>query len=444
MGISPFTNPLIHQFTNKMKKATQLTFLLCFISLSLHAQLKYLHCGQLIDCTDQTVKKEMTIVVEGSTILSVRKGYAQAPKGAEAIDLKNKTVMPGLMDMHIHIEGESNPKRYEEGFRMNKADKALRSTQYAERTLMAGFTTVRDLGGSGVNVSLRNAINKGWVKGPRIFTCEKALGTTGGHADPTNGVRDDLKADPGPKEGVVNSPEDAWKAVRQRYKNGADCIKITATGGVLSVAASGQNPQFNDAELAEIIRAAKDYNFHVAAHAHGKEGMKRAIIAGVTSIEHGTFMDEEIMGLMKKHGTFYVPTISAGRFVAEKSKVPGFYPKVIALKASVIGPQIQETFKKAYEYGVKIAFGTDSGVSYHGDNGKEFIYMHEAGMSAMEAIHSATVTASELLGKLDVMGTIEKGKYADIIAVDGDPTEDIEAMLRVGFVMKDGVVYKDK
>ena len=425
-----------------MNKTNQLTFLLFFLSVSIHAQVKYLHCGLLIDCIDQSVKKEMTIIVDGSTISGVQKGYAKAPAGTETIDLKNKTVMPGLMDMHVHIEHESNPKHYEESFRMNEADVALQATQYAERTLMAGFTTVRDLGGSGVNVSLRNAINKGWMKGPRIFTCEKALATTGGHADPTNGVRDDLKGDPGPKEGVVNSPEDAWKAVRQRYKNGADCIKITATGGVLSVAASGENPQFNDAELDAIIAAAKDYNFHVAAHAHGKEGMKRAIIAGVTSIEHGTFMDEEIMGLMKEHGTYYVPTISAGMFVAEKAKVPGFYPKVIALKASIIGPQIQDTFKKAYENGVKIAFGTDSGVSYHGDNANEFIYMHEAGMSALEAIRSATVTASELLGKSDMLGTIEKGKYADIIAVDGDPTQDVQAMKRVGFVMKDGEVYK--
>lgn len=414
----------------------------CLFALSAQAQIQYLHCGKLIDCTDQTVKTEMTIVVDGKAIKSVQNGYIKVPSGATGIDLKDKTVMPGLMDMHVHIEGESNPKSYEEGFRMNEADVALQATQYAERTLLAGFTTVRDLGGTGVNVSLRNAINKGWVKGPRIFTCEKALATTGGHADPTNGLRKDLKGDPGPKEGVVNSPEDAWKAVRQRYKNGADCIKLTATGGVLSVAASGENPQFNEAELKEIMRAAKDYNFHVAAHAHGKEGMKRAIEAGITSIEHGTFMDEEIMSLMKQHGTYYVPTISAGMFVAEKAKIPGFYPKIIALKASVIGPQIQDTFEKAYKNGVKIAFGTDSGVSYHGDNANEFIYMHEAGMPVLEAIRSATVTPAELLGKSDILGTISAGKLADIIAVQGDPTTDVRAMKSVGFVMKEGVVYK--
>lgn len=425
---------------NKMKNL--LTLILCLTAGILTAQTTYIHCGTLLDCTSKNPKSEMTIIVDGDKIRSVESGYLRPAAGAELVDLKDKTVMPGLMDMHVHIEGESNPKRYEERFRKNKADVALQATQYCERTLMAGFTTVRDLGGSGVNVSLRNAINQGYVVGPRIFTCEKALATTGGHADPTNGMRDDLRGDPGPAEGVVNSPEDAWKAVRQRYKHGADMIKITATGGVLSVASSGQNPQFNDAELAEIVRAANDYNFTVAAHAHGKEGMERAVEAGVTSIEHGTFMDDEVIELMKKHGTFYVPTISAGRFVAEKSKVPGFYPKVVALKASIIGPQIEETFAKAYKSGVKIAFGTDAGVSYHGDNGKEFIYMVDNGMPPMEAILSATVTASQLIRRYDELGTIEGGKLADIIAVEGNPLEDIEAMLDVRFVMKGGEIFK--
>ena len=423
-----------------MKNLLILAFL--FLSTALTAQQTYIHCGALIDCKSKEVQKEMTIVVNSDRIERVVPGYATSAALTNYIDLKDKTVMPGLMDMHVHIEHESNPKRYEEKFRQNEADVALKATQYCERTLMAGFTTVRDLGGSGVNVSLRNAINAGYIAGPRIFTAEKSLATTGGHADPTNGLRDDLKGDPGPAEGVVNSPEDAWKAVRQRYKNGADLIKITATGGVLSVAASGQNPQFRHEELVEIIRAANDYGFTVAAHAHGTEGMKRAVEAGVTSIEHGTFMDEEVMELMKKHGTFYVPTISAGRFVADKAKEPGFYPKVVALKASVIGPQIQETFAKAYRAGVKIAFGTDSGVSYHGDNAREFVYMVESGMPPMEAILSATVAAAELLRQSDELGTIERGKLADIIAVSGNPLENIEAMLDVKFVMKGGEVFK--
>ena len=257
-------------------------------------------------------------------------------------------------------------------------------------------------------------------------------------------MRDELKGDPGPKDGVVNSADDAWKAVRQRYKNGADLIKITATGGVLSVAASGDNPQFRMEELEAIMAAANDYGFTVAAHAHGKEGMKRAVMAGVTSIEHGTYMDEEVIELMKQYGTFYVPTIAAGKFVAEMAKKEGYYPRVVAMKAAIIGPQIQETFAKAYRAGVKIAFGTDTGVSFHGDNAREFIYMVEAGMKPIEAIRAATITAAQLLRKEDQLGTIEPGKLADIIAVQGDPLKDIKSMLKVGFVMKEGKVYKNE
>ncbi len=406
------------------------------------AQTTVLHCGRLLDCTDRQVKEAMTVVIQGNRIEAVEKGYAPVPEGATYFDLRDFTVLPGLMDMHVHIEGESNPKRYEEQFRLNEADVALRATQYARRTLMAGFTTVRDLGGSGVNVSLRNAINKGWVVGPRIFTAEKAIGTTGGHADPTNGVRKDLMHDPGPKEGVINGVEDARKAVRQRYKNGADVIKITATGGVLSVAKDGQGPQFTQEEIEAIVAAAQDYGFVTAAHAHGAEGMKRAVLAGINSIEHGTMMTEEIARLMKEKGTYYVPTISAGKFVAEKAKEPGFYPEVIVPKALAIGPQIQETFALAWRHGVKIAFGTDSGVSPHGQNAREFLYMTEAGMPPMDAILSATVNAAELLRISDRLGTIEPGKLADIIAVRGNPLENIETLLDVPFVMKDGRAYK--
>lgn len=408
------------------------------------SQTVYLHCGKLITSVDEQVLTDMTIVVEGNKIKEVRKGLVPPPDGAQLYDLRKMTVMPGLMDMHVHIEGESNPKSYEEKFRLNDADVALRATTYANKTLMAGFTTVRDLGGSGVNVALRNAINQGYVVGPRIFTCEKSLASTGGHADPTNGVNDELKGDPGPKEGVVNNADDAWKAVRQRYKNGADLIKITATGGVLSVAASGDNPQFRMEELEAVVAAAKDYGFTVAAHAHGKEGMKRAILAGVNSIEHGTYMDDEIIQLMKDHGTYYVPTIAAGKFVAEMAKKEGYYPRVVAMKAAIIGPQIQQTFSKAYHAGVKIAFGTDTGVSFHGDNAREFIYMVEGGMKPIEAIRAATITAAQLLRKEDQLGTIEPGKLADIVAVPGDPLQNIEAMLHVGFVMKDGIVYKNE
>ena len=425
-----------------MKNFLILLVALVIVNVSEAQTTSFLHCGTLLDMTSNNAQSEMTIIVIDNKISEVRKGYLPASGNIEVIDLKDHTVMPGLMDMHVHIEHESSPKRYEEKFRHNDADIAFRAAKYAEKTLMAGFTTVRDLGGSGVNVSLRNAINLGYVDGPRIYTAEKSLATTGGHADPTNGVRDNLKGNPGPKEGVINSVEDAYKAVRQRYKNGADCIKITATGGVLSVAKDGSGPQFTLEEVQAVVKAAKDYGMTTAAHAHGVEGMRRAIEGGITSIEHGTMMNDELMELMKKHGTYYVPTISAGKFVAEKAAIPGFYPAVIVPKALAIGPMIQETFANAYKKGVKIAYGTDTGVSYHGDNGKEFFFMVEAGMPEIEAIHSATMASADLLNISDEVGTTAKGKYADIVAVKGDPLKNIKLMEDVNFVMKGGVVYK--
>lgn len=416
---------------------------LLFATASVVAQSTIIHCGQLIDCTSDRIQVEMSIIIEGNIIKEVVKGYKDVKSGENLIDLKDQTVMPGLMDMHVHIEHESGPKRYEETFRENKDYVALKATKYCTKTLMAGFTTVRDLGGTGVNVSLREAINKGFIVGPRIYTAEKSLATTGGHADPTNGVREDYRGDPGPAQGVINSPEDARKAVRQRYKNGADCIKITATGGVLSVAKDGQGPQFTVEEVKAVVDAANDYGMVTAAHAHGAEGMKRAVLGGIHSIEHGTYMTQEVMDLMIERGTFYVPTLIAGKFVAEKAKIPGFYPRIIVPKALAIGPQIQSTFEKAHKYGVKIAFGTDSGVSPHGENGKEFGYMVEAGMRPIDAILSATVNASQLMRISDMYGTIQKGKIADIVAVKGNPLEDILVMTNVSFVMKDGIVYKD-
>ncbi|MDJ0646395.1 MAG: amidohydrolase family protein [Flavobacteriaceae bacterium] len=422
----------------------QLIFSICALfSFITAAQDTYLHCGKLIDTNTGKIKNEMTVVVSGDKITAVKKGYQEpASQNDKVIDLKSKTVLPGLIDMHVHIEGELNPRRYIEPFVLNDADRAFNSVGFAKKTLLAGFTTVRDLGGSGVNVSLRNAINAGKIDGPRIITCEKALGTTGGHADPTNGWRKELVGNPGPKEGVVNSIDDAKKAVRQRYKNGADMIKITATGGVLSVAKSGQNPQFTLEEIKAIAQTAKDYGMHVAAHAHGDEGMQRAVLGGVKTIEHGTLMSEKTMDLMKEYGAYYVPTITAGKSVEEKAKIKGFFPAIIVPKALAIGPKIQETFGKAYKKGVAIAFGTDAGVFDHGDNGKEFGYMVEAGMPAMETIQSATVTNAKVLEMTDQLGSIEVGKLADIIAVDEDPTKNINTMEKVSFVMKNGKVYK--
>lgn len=413
-------------------------------SLLLTGQNTYLHCGKLIDTESGKVLTEQTVVISGSKIISVEKGYKN-PESAEdtIVDLKSKTVMPGLIDMHVHIESETNPKSYLEDYTLNDADIAFNSVKYAEVTLMNGFTTVRDLGGTGVNVALRNAINAGKVKGPRIFTAEKALATTGGHADPTNGAKLDLIGNPGPKEGVVNGVDDAKKAVRQRYKNGADLIKITATGGVLSVAKSGQNPQFTVEEIKAICETAKDYGFHVAAHAHGDEGMQRAILGGVKTIEHGTLMSDETMELMKKHDVFLVPTITAGKFVSDKAKIQGYYPEVVVPKALNIGPKIQDMFGRAYKTGVGIAFGTDAAVFYHGENGKEFGYMVEAGMPTIETIQSATITNAMILKMEDQLGQIKDGFIADIIAVNDDPTKNISTMENVVFVMKEGVVYKN-
>jgi len=421
-----------------------ISFLLIVLPSLAFCQTKYLYCGEMLDMTNSKTQKEMTLVIENDRIIEIAKGFKEAPDTVEVVNLKDKTVMPGFMDMHVHIEHESNPNRYIKRFTDNKADIALGAIKYCKRTLMAGFTTVRDLGGTGVNVSLRKAVNQGEIVGPRIYTAEKSIATTGGHADPSNGVKDDLKGDPGPKEGVINSAEDAYKAVRQRYKNGADCIKITATGGVLSVAKDGQGPQFTVNEVEAVVNAAKDYGYITAAHAHGAEGMKRAVLGGIHSIEHGTMMTEEIMKLMIERGTYYVPTISAGKFVAEKAKKKGYYPAIIVPKALKIGPMIQETFSKAYKRGVKIAFGTDAGVSPHGDNALEFLFMTEVGMSNYEALKSATVNASDLMNLSEDLGTIEKGKLADIIAMDTNPLNDIKTTLNVSFVMKNGVIYKSK
>lgn len=413
------------------------------LASALCAQRTLIHCGALIDGRSSTPKSQITLIVEGEMITDIQSGYVEAKEGEELIDLKGSTVMPGLMDMHVHIEGQSSPTRYVDGFRLNPADVAYRAMGYAKTTLMAGFTTVRDLGGSGVNISLRNAIAAGLTPGPRIFTCGKAIGTTGGHADPTNGVRKDLMGDPGPAEGVINGPADAMKAVRQRYKDGADVIKITATGGVLSVAKDGKRPQFHQEEIEAIVKTAKDYDMITAAHAHGAEGMKRAVLAGITSIEHGTLMTTEVMDLMIARGTYYVPTISAGKAAAANGEKPGYYPPMVAKKAREIGPQIQETFAKAYARGVKIAFGTDAAVYPHGENAKEFVYMVEGGMPPMEAIQSATRVPAEMLKIADKVGTLEKGKWADIIAVPGNPLQEISVMQQVDFVMKGGVVYKE-
>ncbi|BDX05036.1 amidohydrolase family protein [Planctobacterium marinum] len=406
--------------------------------------LTFIHAGKIIPADSDEILFRSTIVIDGNKIVRIESGYSTPDFEDTLIDLKDATVMPGLMDMHVHISSQHGPGSYVERFTKNEADYALKSVKYAEVTLMTGFTTVRNLGDRyNETVALKRAINAGDIVGPRIYTAAKSIATTGGHADPTNGHNKQLMGDPGPRDGVVNGIADARKAVRQRYKDGADLIKITATGGVLSLAKNGQNPQFMDDELEAIVATAKDYGMTIAVHAHGKEGMERAIKAGVSSIEHGTYMDETTMELMKQYGTYYVPTVLAGKWVAEKSQIDGFFPDMVRPKAAAIGPLIQNTFRNAYQAGVNIAYGTDSGVSAHGDNWQEFIYMVEAGMPALDAIRSATYHGAKLLNIDDQLGTLEAGKLADIIAVSGDPLRDINAMGNVIFVMKDGRVYKN-
>lgn len=428
-----------------MIKITKITFfiILVFSTLKGYSQDYYLHCGSILDVQTGKEIKAVTIIIAKNKIVKITEGYAAKQNSGDVeVDLKNKFILPGLIDMHVHIESEQNPKSYASKFTNNEADIAFEAARFAEITLMAGFTTVRDLGGTGVNISLRNAINKGITKGPRIYTAGRAIASTGGHADPTNGSNHQLMGDPGPHEGVVNSPEDGVKAVRERYKEGADVIKITATGGVLSVAKSGKNPQFSIEEIKAITTTAKDYNMLTAAHAHGDEGMQRAILGGIKTIEHGTFMSEETMELMKKYDAYLVPTITAGKEVALKAEVEGFYPEIVVPKAREVGPQLQSTFAKAYKKGVKIAFGTDAGVYDHGKNGKEFGYMIEAGMPALAAIQSATITNAMLLGVANEIGQIKPNFFADIIAVDKNPLLNIKTLENVTFVMKNGVIYK--
>jgi len=412
-----------------------------------------LHCAHLLDPTAGKLLGETTLVVDAGRIKEQRAGavdtkpYEDAAAAAGGhfhyVDLPAQTCMPGLIDAHTHLTFQTSPTGYTDQFRWNTADYAIRSTVYAKRTLLAGFTTVRNLGdGNNESIALRNAINAGIVPGPRIFTAGKPIGSTGGHADPTDGYRMDLAGNPGAQDGIINSPEDAWKAVRQHYKDGVDVIKITPSGGVLDESASADNPQMTIEEIKAVVAAAHDYGFTVAAHAHGAEAIRRAVLGGVDSIEHGTFMDAADMALMKQHGTWYVPTIIAGKYVEQMAATPGYYPPQIARKAKEVGPIIQATAGKAYKAGVRIAFGTDAAVYPHGQNAKEFEYMVQAGMPAMYVLQAATTHAAELLHKQDELGRIAPGRHADVIAVPGNPLDDITAMQHVSFVMKDGVVYK--
>ena len=412
------------------------------ISVFLNAK-TVIHVGNLFDVKSGNLLPEMSVFVENEFITEVVEGYVPPDPEDIYIDLTGYYAFPGLIDMHVHLTSQSSNRAYLENFTLNVADYAIRATKNAEKTLLAGFTTVRNLGDfDSITISLRNAINDKIIRGPRIYSSGKTIATTGGHADPTNSLNLKLTSDPGPAEGIINNSDDAYKAVRHRYKEDADLIKITATGGVLSNAKDGQSPQMTIKEIEAIVDAAKDYGFKVAAHAHGTEGIKRAVLAGVDSIEHGTLMDREGASLMRDNGTYYVATLLAGKWVADKALIEDYYPPFVKKKALEIGPRLQATFSMAYQSGVKIAFGTDSGVSPHGENAKEFKLMVDAGMSPKDAILSATFFAADLLGEKENLGSIEPGKYADIVAVSSDPLEDIKVLETIDFVMKGGEVIK--
>jgi imidazolonepropionase-like amidohydrolase len=401
-----------------------------------------IHAGGLIDGQADTTRKNVTITVVGDRIEGIADGFAAPAAGDTVIDLKASTVLPGLMDMHVHLDGQQSADSYTEGFYLNPGDYALRSAFYAKKTLLAGFTTVRNLGDTDYStVALRKAINAGWVEGPRVYTAGPAIGTTGSHADPTNGYSDEVISLL-PHSSTFDGADAGRAVVREHVKHGVNVIKIMTTGGVLSLGDSAQGAQMTQDEAKAVVEAAHEYGLKVAVHAHGAEGMKRAILAGADSIEHGTFMSDEVIALMKEHGTYYIPTLSAGNFVMNKAKTPGFLPPSVAAKAMLVGPQMTATFQRAYQSGVKIALGTDQGVAPHGENAKEFIYMVEAGMPPMKVIQSATLEGAKLLGVEQDLGTVTAGKFADLVAVPGDPLADISLMTKVSFVMKGGTVYK--
>jgi imidazolonepropionase-like amidohydrolase len=393
--------------------------------------------GRLIDTKTGAVINNVVILIEGDKITAAGPDVA-IPSEVEVIDLKDKTVLPGLIDCHTHMTSQPG-NYYEDIFRKSPIDVAITAHIYARRTLEAGFTTVRDVGaGEFIDVALRNAINRGDVAGPRMQVATLTVGATGGHGD-TNGFSPYLKF--GSFSGLADGVDEIRKLVRFEIKYGADLIKILATAGVLSEEESVGAPQFSQEEMNAIVEEAKMWGKRVAAHAHGAEGIKRAVRAGVTSIEHGSLIDDEGIKMMKERGTYLVADIYNDDYIlAEFAKLG--YPEKIIEKERMVGRTQRENFQKAAKAGVKLAFGTDAGVYPHGWNAKQFAHMVKWGLTPIQAIQTATINAADLLGWNDKVGVIAPGAFADIIAVDGDPLKDVTELERVKFVMKGGVVYK--
>lgn len=417
---------------------------LMIFSLPSQAETTLIHAGTLLAVPGVSAKQEQTIVVVDGKVAAVKSGYLALWQGAKAdstINLKNKFVLPGLMDMHVHLQGELGPKNDSQSLRWSAEDVGMYSAYSAAKTLMAGFTTVRDLGAQSPQhiYALRNAINKGWLPGPRIIA-SGGVSVTGGHGD-IDGMRHEL-LNIYTQKTVCNGPYDCRRATRRAIKFGADVIKITSTGGVLSDTNTGTGQQMADDELKEVVAAAHALGRKVASHAHAAAGINAALRAGVDSIEHGSYADKETIKLLKKNKAFLVPTLLAGDTVVKMAENSNFMSAAIKAKAIRVGGDMLVNFSRAHQAGVKIAYGTDSGVSAHGDNAKEAVLMVAAGMSPMAVIKTATLHAAELLDMQAQLGSVEAGKWADIIAVSKNPLEDIRALQQVDFVMRSGQVYK--
>ena len=403
----------------------------------------FVEAGRLLaDPSNGVVQRDKTLVIRGNQVVEVRDGFVGDASQGKVVDLRQAFVLPGLIDSHVHLTGQQNPNSRLEEVTLSDADQAMVGARYARRTLMAGFTTVADLGASNQAIfALRNAVRNGDVPGPRIIAAGSSVSIHGGHGD-INGYREDVMHLLS-SESICSGPEDCMRAVRTQVRAGADIIKITATGGVLSNTAAGLNQQFSDDELSAIVGSAHRMGRQVTAHAHGVDGINAFLRAGGDSIEHGTYLDDQSIRLFKSNGAWLIPTLLAGDFVARIASGPdNFFTPAQTAKALEAGPKMLDMARRAHEGGVRIAFGTDSGVSAHGDNAQEFALLVRAGLSPLEAIQAATVGAAEHLRIANEAGKIAVGMPADIVAVSGDPLTDVTELERMKFVMKSGVVYR--
>ena len=425
---------MLHRFT------LFVSIVLFFLPAPAAADVTLVHAGQLLAVPGKSPSTNMTIIIEDGRITGVQPGFVEVD-GATVIDLSDKFVLPGLMDMHVHLQGQLGPDNDRDALKMSDQLMQMRSIHYAMNTLMAGFTTVRDVGSSSQEMyAMRDAINNGWIDGPRIIAAG-GVGITGGHAD-ISGVSPDLM-EMMTSPNVCDGPYDCRRAARNVIKYGADLIKITSTGGVLTQRATGTGQQMEMDELREIVRAAERMGRKVASHAHEEAGIIAALEAGVASIEHGTYTGPRAIKLFRETGAYLVPTLLAGKTVATMAVEADFMPQTVKDKAIRVGNDMAGNFEKAHKAGVNVAYGTDSGISPHGTNAQEAVLMVAAGMTEMEVIVAATVNAADLIDMSDSIGTIETGKLADLIAVDGSPLDSIEELLDVDFVMKGGKIYKN-